>query len=156
MQNDIAPSLLPLLMASDLFVDSALRMLRSPPRCILPRQLLCGPVYPRNKVHSPSGTNANDLNKRPTSGLKRFRVSSVSWHGLVAPWLALNEGSRRCLHSEHVVLPPSDAQKSTIYALSTPAGKAGVGVIRISGPHALKEVWGKMVKPYSRSSSKGI
>ncbi|KAJ2925523.1 hypothetical protein H1R20_g11568, partial [Candolleomyces eurysporus] len=32
-------------------------------------------------------------------------------------------------------------------------GKAGVGVIRISGPDALKEVWGRMVKPYSPSST---
>ncbi|KAH7888120.1 tRNA modification GTPase TrmE [Phlebopus sp. FC_14] len=34
----------------------------------------------------------------------------------------------------------SDAQRRTIYALSTPAGKGGVAVIRISGPDALR-VW---------------
>ncbi|KAJ2926034.1 hypothetical protein H1R20_g11062, partial [Candolleomyces eurysporus] len=33
------------------------------------------------------------------------------------------------------------------------ARKAGVGVIRISGPDALKEVWGRMAKPYSGSPS---
>ncbi|TFK43034.1 tRNA modification GTPase TrmE [Crucibulum laeve] len=42
-------------------------------------------------------------------------------------------------------LTPSDAQRRTIYALSTPPGKAGIAVIRISGPEAL-EVWRRMVK----------
>ncbi|THU78787.1 tRNA modification GTPase TrmE [Dendrothele bispora CBS 962.96] len=40
----------------------------------------------------------------------------------------------------------SDAQKKTIYALSTPPGRAGVGVIRVSGPDALT-VWRAVVKP---------
>ena len=52
-------------------------------------------------------------------------------------------------------LPRSDAQKSTIYALSTPPGRGGVGVVRISGPDALKAVWGSMVEPYAGSTSKG-
>lgn len=34
----------------------------------------------------------------------------------------------------------SDAQRRTIYALSTPPGKAGIAVIRVSGPDAL-DVW---------------
>lgn len=38
----------------------------------------------------------------------------------------------------------SDAQRSTIYALSTPPGKAGVAVIRVSGPESL-QVWRSMV-----------
>lgn len=42
----------------------------------------------------------------------------------------------------------SDAQRRTIYALSTPPGKAGVGVIRISGPDAL-EAWRGMVRTRS-------
>ena len=46
----------------------------------------------------------------------------------------------------------SDAQRLTIYALSTPPGKAGVAVIRVSGPDALK-VWGGVVK--TRGSCKG-
>jgi hypothetical protein len=37
-------------------------------------------------------------------------------------------------------LPLSDAQRKTIYALSTPPGKSGVAVIRVSGPGAL-DVW---------------
>ncbi|KAF7792098.1 hypothetical protein EIP86_003128 [Pleurotus ostreatoroseus] len=51
-------------------------------------------------------------------------------------------------HSEAQTLPelvPSDAQRQTIYALSTPPGKAGVAVIRISGPEALA-VWRTIVK----------
>lgn len=35
-------------------------------------------------------------------------------------------------------LTPSDAQRRTIYALSTPPGKGGVAVIRVSGPDACK------------------
>jgi len=41
----------------------------------------------------------------------------------------------------------SDAQKQTIYALSTPPGKGGIAVIRVSGPEAL-EVWKRMVRPH--------
>ncbi|KAF8632008.1 hypothetical protein AX17_004952 [Amanita inopinata Kibby_2008] len=40
----------------------------------------------------------------------------------------------------------SDAQKSTIYALSTPPGKGGVAVVRVSGPDTLA-VWQCMVRP---------
>ncbi|KAJ6567268.1 hypothetical protein DFH09DRAFT_1034395 [Mycena vulgaris] len=39
----------------------------------------------------------------------------------------------------------SDAQRSTVYALSTPPGKAGVAVVRVSGPGAL-DVWTRLVK----------
>lgn len=48
------------------------------------------------------------------------------------------------------LLPLSEAQKRTIYALSTPSGTAGVAVIRISGPEALN-VWNSVVL---RSSDK--
>jgi len=44
-------------------------------------------------------------------------------------------------------LVPSDAQRRTVYALSTPAGKAGIAVVRVSGPDALL-VWKNMVRPY--------
>ncbi|KAF8211538.1 tRNA modification GTPase GTPBP3 [Mycena galopus ATCC 62051] len=43
----------------------------------------------------------------------------------------------------------SDAQRSTIYALSTPPGKAGVAVVRVSGPNAL-DVWSRVVKTRKR------
>ncbi|KAG5645773.1 hypothetical protein DXG03_005310 [Asterophora parasitica] len=46
-------------------------------------------------------------------------------------------------------LVASDAQRRTIYALSTPPGKAGVAVVRISGPDALK-VWKAMVRTSKR------
>ncbi|KAJ7229061.1 hypothetical protein GGX14DRAFT_346128 [Mycena pura] len=39
----------------------------------------------------------------------------------------------------------SDAQRATIYALSTPPGKAGVAVVRVSGPDVLL-VWERLVK----------
>ncbi|KAK7061373.1 tRNA modification GTPase TrmE [Favolaschia claudopus] len=43
----------------------------------------------------------------------------------------------------------SDAQRSTIYALSTPPGKAGVAVIRVSGQNAFG-VWSRLVKSCER------
>ncbi|KAF7330770.1 tRNA modification GTPase TrmE [Mycena venus] len=43
----------------------------------------------------------------------------------------------------------SDAQRSTIYALSTPPGKAGVAVVRVSGPNAL-DVWSRLVQSRKR------
>ncbi|KAG1858998.1 tRNA modification GTPase TrmE [Suillus subalutaceus] len=39
----------------------------------------------------------------------------------------------------------SDAQRRTIYALSTPPGKAGIAVIRVSGPNAL-DVWRRVTR----------
>jgi hypothetical protein len=39
----------------------------------------------------------------------------------------------------------SDAQRRTVYALSTPPGKAAVAIIRVSGPHAL-DVWKRAVR----------
>jgi tRNA modification GTPase len=47
------------------------------------------------------------------------------------------------VRASHPIL--SDAQRSTIYALSTPPGKAGVAVVRVSGPDAL-DVWTRLVK----------
>ncbi|TFK56232.1 tRNA modification GTPase GTPBP3 [Heliocybe sulcata] len=44
----------------------------------------------------------------------------------------------------------SDAQRRTIYALSTPPGKAGVAVVRVSGPDAL-DVWKGMVRLSSKA-----
>jgi tRNA modification GTPase len=47
---------------------------------------------------------------------------------------------------------PSDAQRQTIYALSTPPGKAGVAVVRVSGPNALL-VWEKMARTTKKTRS---
>jgi hypothetical protein len=41
----------------------------------------------------------------------------------------------------------STAQRQTIYALSTPPGKGGVAVVRVSGPDA-RVVWDNMVRSY--------
>ena len=48
--------------------------------------------------------------------------------------------------NEPNALPLSDAQRRTIYALSTPPGRSGVAVIRVSGPDVLG-VWQRMVRP---------
>ena len=41
----------------------------------------------------------------------------------------------------------SNTQRQTIYALSTPPGKGGVAIVRVSGPDA-KIVWDNMVRSY--------
>ena len=51
-------------------------------------------------------------------------------------------------------LPLSDSQRRTIYALSTPPGKGGVGIVRISGPEAL-QVWKAVVRRGSRQDEPG-
>jgi len=44
-------------------------------------------------------------------------------------------------------LPTTNAQRQTIYALSTPPGKGGVAIVRVSGPDALT-VWKRMVRSH--------
>ncbi|EGO27160.1 hypothetical protein SERLADRAFT_413673 [Serpula lacrymans var. lacrymans S7.9] len=46
-------------------------------------------------------------------------------------------------------IPQSESQRRTVYALSTPLGKAGVAVVRISGPDAL-QAWSGMTRPATR------
>ena len=48
----------------------------------------------------------------------------------------------------------SDAQRSTIYALSTPPGRAGIAVVRVSGPD-VTEVWEKLVRLPNNLSAEG-
>lgn len=60
-------------------------------------------------------------------------------------WTLFNRFSQvRGIHDQ---LALADAQRRTIYALSSAPGKAGVAVVRISGPDALF-VWNRMVKSY--------
>ncbi|KAH7875938.1 hypothetical protein F5879DRAFT_957542 [Lentinula edodes] len=59
--------------------------------------------------------------------------------------ISLNRTRLQICTRSHSSLVLSDAQRRTIYALSTPMGKAGVAVIRISGPDALK-VWKSIIK----------
>ena len=51
--------------------------------------------------------------------------------------------SVRCLST----LLASNTQRQTIYALSTPPGKGGVAIVRVSGPDA-KVVWDNMVRSH--------
>ncbi|KAF8966460.1 hypothetical protein BDZ97DRAFT_1903766 [Flammula alnicola] len=48
-----------------------------------------------------------------------------------------------CVKESFTTLPTTDAQRPTIYALSTPPGKGGVAIVRVSGPDALL-VWKRM------------
>jgi len=49
---------------------------------------------------------------------------------------------------------PSPMEKKTIYALSTPPGRGGIGVIRVSGPDAL-DVYSQMVRVGAGTGVKG-
>lgn len=53
----------------------------------------------------------------------------------------------------HRALPLSDAQRNTIYALSTAPAKSGVAIIRVSGPDTL-HVWQRMVRSTRATHSK--
>ena len=71
--------------------------------------------------------------------MQKLLPPSGTLHRIAIPWLTPQRG-----YAVAAVVS-SDAQKKTIYALSTPHGKAGVGVVRVSGPGALN-VWKNMVK----------
>ncbi|EJF63061.1 tRNA modification GTPase TrmE [Dichomitus squalens LYAD-421 SS1] len=83
-------------------------------------------------------------------GLLRLYSTSSSTSNASAGYSWVPANSRSDRDPPELVL--SDAQRRTIYALSTPPGKAGVAVIRISGPDALK-VWSGMVR--TRAAGKG-
>jgi hypothetical protein len=51
-------------------------------------------------------------------------------------------------------LVPSPSERETIYAVSTPPGKGGIGVVRVSGPDAL-DVYSGMVRVKRRSAIPG-
>ena len=53
-----------------------------------------------------------------------------------------------------VALALSDSQCRTIYALSTPPGKAGIAVVRVSGPEAF-HVWNRMVRTSKGHAAQG-
>jgi hypothetical protein len=77
---------------------------------------------------------------RPLSPIKLTGGSSTPLNYLVCD-------SRRFFSKVQEQLAPSDGQRRTIYALSTPPGKAGIAVVRVSGPDALL-VWKRMVRTY--------
>ncbi|KAF5363775.1 hypothetical protein D9756_000881 [Leucocoprinus leucothites] len=97
-----------------------------------------------------------------------IQLSSLARHTLQRHVFPRDFLGRVCLSTTHVLassaelssypsmlhpssLTRSDAQRKTIYALSTPPGKGGVAVTRVSGPEAL-EVWKRMVRPYKTRS----
>ena len=61
---------------------------------------------------------------------------------------------RRGISGRHLsTLPPSHAQRNTIYALATPPGRGGIGVIRVSGPEA-RNVWNQTVRRAGQATVK--
>lgn len=93
------------------------------------------------------------------------RLAGISAHQLVVPRsphcatgapTILGAAYSQTSVSERVFreLVPSDSQRRTIYALSTPLGKAGVAVVRISGPEAW-DVWRSVVRTYASAKAKG-
>ena len=73
----------------------------------------------------------------------------------VAHWSRVRTAASACPTHQHStslsILEPhddlvlSDAQRQTIYALSTPPGRAGIAVIRLSGPD-VPTAWARIVR----------
>ncbi|OSD01803.1 tRNA modification GTPase TrmE [Trametes coccinea BRFM310] len=112
---------------------------------------------PRATSFSWNSRKQKDIQHRPAhaapgspflSGPSRLYGSSVSGSSGTSQEHVATSQEKLC-----ETLPLSDAQKRTIYALSTPPGKAGVAVIRISGPDAL-EVWRRIVQTYRSGKGK--
>lgn len=137
-------------------------------KAVLSLHWQCGPPFSR--ACSSSGRQKSHLQVHlgdivsAVAGPSRSRPRSS--HPRYEYGNGISGGQRRHYHSATALverkelegctpkLVRSDAQRRTIYALSTPQGKAGVGVIRISGPDALN-VWNAMVrtrKPLQGSS----
>lgn len=60
----------------------------------------------------------------------------------------------KCLRTSRInyaTLTRSQSENRTIFALSTPPGKGGIAVVRISGPE-VHSVWRRIVKPLSVSA----
>lgn len=120
------------------------------------RTFFCGPYIPRFRLRSQPSVAR--FSRSP--GIKLVhRLSITACHPRLAGARPRNLVSLSSLSQTYVdgqdtwekfELPPSDAQRRTIFALSTPPGKAGVAVIRVSGPDAL-EVWQAVVDPSSES-----
>lgn len=96
------------------------------------------------RVPSSSRATARAVHLPATSSLRGIRPTS--------------DGTGQTASHSYVSSDPtlglvlSDAQRKTIYALSTPPGKAGVAVIRISGVDAL-QVWRSVVCRPSKGRS---
>ena len=92
------------------------------------------------------------ISRRPASlGLGKitysaFRRSQQHRNSSCTPLPRNYSSAQGKAHSAIRDLTASDAQRGTIYALSTPEGKAGVAVIRVSGPEALY-VWRRVIQP---------
>lgn len=111
------------------------------------------------------GTTSSLLSRNPKSSLRKHRLAANTaplppalgprtlYRSLSSrPGVLSGRGDAPSAGRDAEQLLLSDAQRRTIYALSTPPGKAGVAVVRISGPDAL-EVWRKVVQ--TRREGKG-
>lgn len=136
------------------------------------RTTLCYPNHPSLK----HGFNAFHTWIEGPSSAQKLRCRSEHDHWLskspqrqsdkLTTLLSLSSlGTSRCLHASTAhhssgpsvsavqTLSLSPSQRQTIFALATPPGKAGVAVIRISGP-AVQEVYTQMIRPISASVPK--
>jgi hypothetical protein len=106
----------------------------------------CEPAF----IYSPNARgfpSRNSCLKRLSSGLD-LHCLTITTCSNSRPYTNLSRTRARSTTStckDPTDLALSDSQRKTIYALSTPPGKAGIGVVRVSGPDAT-EVWRKVVK----------
>ncbi|KAI0316134.1 hypothetical protein OF83DRAFT_1060864 [Amylostereum chailletii] len=113
-------------------------------------------TYPKAKARSaPFPTGRPSLPVHPRLARHRTLASSSHPHSPSQPGPSTQPFRNVDFATkERKELVPSDAQRQTIYALSTPPGKAGVAVVRVSGPDAL-EVRRRMVRP-ARTRSRDV
>jgi tRNA modification GTPase len=84
------------------------------------------------KLFLPSDTRSFP-HRNSTRPVHPHSLLSCPYQSFPRAYHQLRDGDTTLRH-----LTPSDAQRRTIYALSTPPGKGGVAVIRVSGPDACK------------------
>lgn len=103
----------------------------------------CEPAF----IYSPKAKafpSRNSCLKRLASGLD-LHCLTITTCSNSRPYTNLSRAGTASTCRDPADLALSDSQRKTIYALSTPPGKAGIGVVRVSGPDAM-EVWRNVVR----------
>jgi tRNA modification GTPase len=84
-----------------------------------------------------------------TTALRRSPIPHSQRRHHANTSLALDYFPQQAAHHGIPAMPLSDAERKTIYALASAPGRAGVAVIRVSGPNAL-QVYDSMLQGSSK------
>ena len=112
-------------------------------------------IITANKLLHPNISSSVNFNSKLPP--KLFHQSTIKTSSIHVPSYCrpLSSNSPTTSTVKTQLPPPSDAQRKTIYALATPPGKAGVAVIRFSGPEAYA-VYERVTRPYTSISSNSL